>query len=163
MCHRRGLLTATLAGGAALVAAPSRAATPCGSFDRAAYDRYLALMNARDVRFLDFYAADVRFEMGITGKDAVLDFYRRQWVNVTETLAVDFFCSDATGAAAQVRSELRSVRDFEDSTIFQRTMRAGEVQRVRGYVFYSLNSDGLITEIKGPPPEILQPWQMEVD
>ncbi len=159
--QRRSVLLASLAGGTALLGSPVRAQSQCGSFDRAAYDRYVALMNAQDLRFAEYYAGDIRFEMGLRGKPAVLDFYRTQWLHVIETLAIDFFCSDAQGAAAQVRSELRCIRDFNDSTIFGRALKAGEVQRVRGYLFYSLDDEGRIAEIKGPPPEVLQPWHLE--
>lgn len=159
--HRRGVLLASLAGSAALIGQPALAQAACGSFTRAAYDRYVALMNAQDTRFASYYSDDIQFEMGLRGKPAVLEFYRTQWLHVTETLAVDFFCSDARGAAAQVRSELRCIRDFDDSSIFGRALQAGEVQRVRGYVFYSLDDEGRIAEIKGPPPEVLQPWHLE--
>lgn len=162
-CHCRKLLLATVAGGAAMLVGEASAATGRQAFDRQAYDRYVALMNGRDIRFADFYADDIRFEMGITGKAAVLDFYHSQWLHVVETLEVDFFCSDAQGAAAEVRSELRCIRDFDDASIFGRALKAGEVQRVRGYVFYMLNADGLITRIKGPAPEVLQPWHFEAD
>lgn len=165
-CHRRELLAASFFGGAALLANlalanPAQAASRGALFDRAAYDRYVALMNARDTRFLEYYTDDIKFEMGIRGKAEVLNFYTSQWLHVTETLEVVFFCSDTAGAAAEVRSELRCIRDFDDSTIFGRALKAGEVQRVRGYVFYMLNDQGLITEIKGPPPEVLQPWHFE--
>ena len=99
--------------------------------------------------------------MGIRGRSNVLDFYRHQWPFLKETLEISFFCSDATGAAAQVRSELRCIKDNNDNKMFGRALKAGEVQRVRGYVFYTLNPQGLITEIKGPPPEVVQPWRLE--
>lgn len=160
-CHRRELLLASIVGGTAVLAGPVQAASCRMSLDRAAYDRYVALMNARDTRFAEYYADDIQFEMGIRGKAQVMDFYRSQWLHVTEKLEVDFFCSDVTGAASEVRSELRCVRDFNDTTIFGRALKAGEVQRVRGYVFYTLNDQGLMTRIKGPPPEVTQPWQFE--
>jgi hypothetical protein len=90
----------------------------------------------------------------------VLDFYLHQWPSIKETLQISFFCSDATGAAAQVLSELRCMKDNNDTTIFGRALKAGEVQRARGFIFYTLNAKGLITAIKGPPPEVLQPWRL---
>jgi hypothetical protein len=162
-CHRRELLLASIAGGTALLVGPAQAASRNVLFDRAAYDRYVALMNTHDTRFAEYYSDDIKFEMGIVGKAQVIGFYRSQWLHVTETLEVVFFCSDATGAAAEVRSELRCIRNFDDTTIFGRVLKAGEVQRVRGYVFYMLNDQGLISEIKGPPPEVTQPWQFEAD
>ena len=159
--QRRALLATSLVGGVALLPGAARAAS-CGvAFNRAAYERYVGLMNAEDPRFVEYYAEDIKFEMNIRGRASVLDFYRHQWPYVKETLEIAFFCSDATGAAAQVRSELRCIKDNDDTTIFGRALKAGEVQRVRGYVFYTLNAQGQITEIKGPPPEVLQPWRLE--
>jgi len=160
--QRRTLLATSLVGGAALLPGAARAAASCAvPFNRAAYERYVGLMNAGDPRFVEFYAEDIRFEMNIRGRSKVLDFYRQQWPYVKERLEVSFFCSDANGAAAQVRSELRCIRDNNDTTTFGRALKAGEVQRVRGCVLYTLNAQGLITEIKGPPPEVLQPWRLE--
>jgi hypothetical protein len=161
--RRRSFLANSLFGGAALMPVATWAADSCSApFDRAAYERYVGLMNAEDPRFVDYYDEDIQFEMNIRGRSKVLDFYRHQWPYIKETLEISFFCSDATGAAAQVRSVLRCYKDNNDTTIFGRVIKAGEVQRVRGYVFYRLNAQGLITVIKGPPPEVVQPWRLEV-
>ena len=158
---RRELLVAALAGAATLIPRSGWTAGRHGPLDRAAYDRYVRLMNAGDPRFADYYADDIKFVMQIRGKAAVLDFYARQRPYVKESLTVLFFCSDARGAAAEVRSELRCIRDCDDTTVFGRALKAGEVQRTQGYLLYVLNEQGLITEIKGPPPDLLQPWRME--
>jgi len=159
--HRRTFLVAALAGAAALPALPGRTAARRVPFDRAAYDRYVGLMNAGDPRLVEFYADDIKFVMQIRGKAAVLRFLARQRPYVKESLDVLFFCSDATGAAAEVRSQLRCIRDCDDTTIFGRALKAGEVQRTHGYLLYVLNAQGKIAEIKAPPPEIEQPWRME--
>lgn len=158
--NRRGFLAASLAGGVALPIT-AQAAT-CGvPFDRAAYDRYVHYMNAGDPRVIDVYAEDIKFVMNMRGKAEVANFYARQRPYVKESLEVLFFCSDATGAAAEVRSEIRCLKDCDDTAIFGRALKAGEVMRTHGALLYVLNAQGLITEIKGPPPEILQPWRME--
>ena len=159
--HRRTLLVASLAGAAALPPLAGWTATRGAPLDRAAYDRYVRLMNAGDLRFVDYYADDIKFVMQIRGKASVLNFYARQRPYVKESLEVLFFCSDATGAAAELRSDLRCIRDCADATIFGRALKAGEVQRTHGYLLYVLNAQGKITEIKAPPPEILQPWRIE--
>ncbi|MFA9216781.1 MAG: nuclear transport factor 2 family protein [Sphingomonadaceae bacterium] len=160
--QRRAFLATALVSGTVLSPAAARAAASCAvPFNRAAYERYVGLMNAEDPRFVEYYTDDIKFEMNLRGKSNVLEFYRHQWPYIKETLAISFFCSDASGAAAQVFSELRCSKDNNDTTIFGRALKAGEVQRVRGYVFYTLNAQGLITEIKGPPPEVLQPWHLE--
>jgi len=158
---RRGFLMTSLAGAVALPLLPSRAVSRRVPFDRLAYDRYVRLMNGSDPRFAEYYDDDIKFVMRIRGKANVLNFYARQRPFVTESLEVLFFCSDATGAAAEVRSKLRCIKDCDDTTIFGRALKAGEVQRTHGYLLYVLNAQGMITEIKGPPPEIMQPWRIE--
>ncbi len=157
--HRRTVLMGALASAAA---PPVRAgAVPHVPFDRAAYDRYVRLMNAGDPRVVDFYADDVAFVMNITGKAAVAAFYARHWPFVTETLDVLFFCADSAGAAAEVHSTLRCIRDSDDTALFGRPLKAGEAMRTHGFLIYLLNSQGLIRAIKGPPPEVLQDWRRE--
>lgn len=159
--QRRGLLVATITAAVSLVPRPGGAAGRRAILDRAAYDRYVRLMNASDPRVVDYYADDIKFVMNIRGKASVSKFYDSQRPYVRETLEVLFFCSDAKGAAVEVLSELRCIRDCDDTAIFNRALKVGEVQRTHGYLFYTLNSDGLITEIKGPLPEIIQPWRIE--
>jgi ketosteroid isomerase-like protein len=161
MSRRRGLKLASMFGAAALLPLSGEAATRRFKFDRAGYDRYVRLMNASDPRVVDYYADDIKFVMNIHGKAAVAQFYANQRPYVKESLEVLLFCSDASGAAAEVRSQLHCIRDCDDTAIFGRTLKAGEVQRTHGYLFYALNPDGLIAEIKGPPPELIQPWRLE--
>ena len=159
--HRRSLLACAFAIPAALPAPAGWTAESGVALDRAAYDRYVRLMNAGDPGFADYYADDIKFVMDIRGKAQVLEFFSRQSPYVRESLEVLFFCSDAEGAAAEVRSELRCIQDCDDATIFGRALKAGEIQRTHGYLLYVLSPLGLIAEIKGPPPAILQPWQIE--
>ena len=161
--ERRAFLATSLVGGAALLPVPARAATCAARFDQAAYDRYVGLMNAKDPRFVEYYADDIEFIMNIRGKAGVLDFYQRQWRFITETLEVSFFCSDATGAAARVRSELRCIKDYNETTPFGRALAVGEVQTGLGCLFYTLNDRGLISRIDGPPPQILQAWRAQAN
>lgn len=157
---RRVLLGATLLGATATLPHRARAARTSSRLDRAAYERYLALMNAGDPGFLDYYADDVRFVMNIRGRSNVAKFYAAQRPYVKETLELLFFCSDTTGAAAQVSSELRCIANCDTTAIFGRALKAGEVQRIRGCLLYGLDGQGRIAEIKGPPPEVLEPWHM---
>jgi hypothetical protein len=157
--QRRTFMMTALAGAGTALSVPARASSCRASFNRVAYERYVSLMNACDIRFAAYYADDIKFEMNITDKAGVLNFYADQWAFMKETLEIVSFCSDATGAAAEVRSELRCIKDYDGTAIFGRALKAGEVQIVRGYIFYTLNAQGLITQIKGPPPEVLQPWR----
>jgi hypothetical protein len=163
MPNRRSFFAASLAGAAILSPLPGRAACRGVPLDRAAYDRYVARFNAADPRFTDYYADDIKFLMNIRGKAGVLEFYARQRPYVKESLEVLFFCSDATGAAAEVHGAFRCIKDCDDPSIFGRALKAGEVQRTHGYLLYGLDSQGKIAEVKGPPPEIVQPWRIETD
>jgi len=158
---RRIFAAASLAVAAALLPRRSWTAPHRNRLDRVAYDRYVRLMNAGDLRFADYYADDIKYVMQIRGKAGVLDFYDRHRPYVKESLQVLFFCSDAMGAAAEVRSEMRCIRDCDDAKVFGRALKAGEVQRTHGYLLYVLNTEGKIAEIRAPPPEILQPWRIE--
>lgn len=157
MLNRRQLIANSLIAAAAtpLVA---RATEPRTPFDRAAYDRYVALFNAEDPKFTDFYADDIQFIMGIKGKAGVLGFYERQRPYVKETLEVEFFCSDAGGAAAEIRGTMRCYKDCTDPSIFGQPVKAGQVQIMHGYLLYVLDARGKIAEIKGPRPDIIEPW-----
>ncbi|EIZ79803.1 hypothetical protein WSK_1584 [Novosphingobium sp. Rr 2-17] len=157
MLNRRQLIASSLV---AAAASPSlaRAAERRTPLDRAAYDRYVTLFNAEDPRFTDLYADDVQFLMGIKGKSGVLAFYGRQRPYVKETLEVEFFCSDAGGAAAEVRGTMRCYNDCSDPSIFGQPVKAGQVQVMHGYLLYLLDARGKIAVIKGSRPEVLQPW-----
>jgi hypothetical protein len=98
--------------------------------------------------------------MNIQGKAGVLAFYARQRPYIRETLKILFFCSDRKGAAAQVHSEVHCIRDCDNTTLFGRALKVGEYQTIRGCLLYSLNDQGKIIEINGPPPEILTPWRL---
>ena len=161
MPNRRAFLTASLGGAGALLSGADRAAPHREPFDRAAYDRYIRLMNSSSPQVVDYYADDVWFVLNIRGKAAVRDFYARHRPFVRESIEVLFFCSDAGGAAAEVHSTMRCIKDCDDTSIFGRPLKAGEVLRTHGFLFYVLNTRGLIVQIKGPPPEILQAWRME--
>jgi hypothetical protein len=47
--------------------------------------------------------------------------------------------------------------------VFGRVLKAGEVMRTHGFLLYVLNPQGLIAEVKGPAPEVLQPWHLEAN
>ncbi|MEC3951111.1 nuclear transport factor 2 family protein [Sphingobium sp. HWE2-09] len=159
--HRRAFLAGSLVGVASFLPKPSQAAVHDTPFDRTAYDRYIQLMNKGDLQFADYYADDIQFVMNIRGKAGVLAFYARQRPYIRETLKILFFCSDRKGAAAQVHSEVHCIRDCDDTTLFGRALKVGEHQTIRGCLLYSLNDQGKIIEINGPPPEILTPWRMD--
>jgi hypothetical protein len=166
MIRRHFLTLAASLAGETLFSLPGQAlpaqATTCGvSFDHATYKRYVELFNAADPGFTDYFSDKINFLNFLHGKAQVLAFYDKRQPYVKETIEVLFFCSDAGGAAAEVHGEFRCIQDCDDLKIFGRRMTAGEVQRAHGYLFYVLDDKGKIAAIKGPPPEVVQPWKIE--
>jgi hypothetical protein len=99
--------------------------------------------------------------MDIRGRANVPDFYRKQWACINEALEISFYCADAAGAAAEVLSKLRCVKDNNETPVFGRAQKAGEVQRVRGCGLHALNARGPSTETRGAQLEVVQPWRLE--
>lgn len=161
MYNRRNLMAASLTAGlaAAAAAAPSAQAASCGvPLDRARYEKYVALFNAADPAFMDFYVEDIDFLGFAKGRSGVLAFYAKQRPYVKETLELVSFCSDAGAAAVEVLGEFRCIADCDDPAVFGRPLKKGMVQRTHGYMFYELTAAGLIKKIKGPPPEGMGQW-----
>ena len=139
MTRRHFLTLATCLAGETLLSSPGQAATCGGSFNRATYDHYVGLFNAADPGFTHYFADNINFVNFLHGKAEVLAFYGARRPYVKETLEVLFFCSDAEGAAAEVRGEFRCIQDCDDPKIFGRSLKASEVQRAHGYLFYVLD------------------------
>lgn len=162
MLDRRNVLAGSVLGAAALLPAAGKAcAVKRLPLDRAAFDRYFALFNAGDQHFVDYYADDVDFLGFLKGKPAVLEFYAAQRPYIKESIELLFFCSDTNGAAIEVRGMFRCIKETPDATLAGRVLKVGEVQRTHGYILYVLNDQGKIVQMKGPPPEIVQPWKLE--
>ena len=148
----------------ALAAAPRRAhAGPAGkAITRAEYERYIALYNACDPAFTQFYHDDVVMETvpPLIGAASVLRFTREERTYITETMSVEFYVGDATGSAAQVVGEFRCIRDMPVTAfggLFGRAVSKGQMLRQRGTLLYGVR-DGRFTFIRAAPPIILHDW-----
>jgi hypothetical protein len=162
---RRGLLNGTVAlaaGVAAGVARPASAANACGGLTREEFLEYVTLFNANDPRFIRYYHDDVVFELGTTvikGATAIRDFYTPVKAHIHEKVEVAQFVSDATGIAAELPTEFRCYKDWENG-YFQRPLKAGEVMRTVSFGFYEVK-DRKFRHIRAVRYKQIHDWRME--
>jgi hypothetical protein len=166
---RRRVLNSTvaLATGAVAAAVPpsvSAAAAPsCGGLTREDFLEYVRLFNANDPRFIRYYHDDVVFELGTTtvirGPTAIRDFYVPVKAHIHEKVEVTQFISDANGVAAELPTEFRVYKDWENG-FFQRPLKAGEVMRTISFGFYEVK-DRKFRRIRATRYKQIHDWRME--
>lgn len=164
MALRRDLLTALPV--MALAATSAKAETSCeaprGGISRKEFDRYVALYNAADPAFIQFYQDDVVMETvpPLKGAAAIGDFRKELGAYVVEHITVEYFVSDENGAAAQFLGEFSCIRDMPITALgglFGKGVKKGQVLRQRGIILYGVKN-GKLTFIRAAPPIILQDW-----
>lgn len=165
MQTRRSILTYAMTVGVATAVPHQSQADSCAvAIDRKRFQQYLDLFNAFDPAFTQFYADDVVLRIGSRGDiktpRAIYEFNQELRQNFTEALELEFFCSDATGVAAELKGAYRCIKDVENSPRFGRSIKKGEVRRQRGVVLYTIKN-GKFTLLRGEAPQILQDWRME--
>jgi hypothetical protein len=163
---RRGALggIATLAAGVVTAAArPAAAANACGGLTREEFLEYVTLFNANDPRFIQFYHDDVVFELNnatvIKGPQAIREFYGPVKEKIHEKVEVAAFVSDATGIAAELPTEFRVYKDWENG-FFQRPLKAGQVMRTISFGFYEVK-DRKFRHIRAVRYKQIHDWRME--
>jgi hypothetical protein len=164
---RRGILNGTVALATGVVAAAVRpsvsvAATACGGLSREEFLEYVALFNANDPKFIRYYHDDVEFELPgtvIRGATAIRDFYGPVKAHIHEKVEVAQFVSDATGIAAELPTEFRVFKDWENG-YFQRPLKAGQVMRTISFGFYEVK-DRKFRRIRATRYKQIHDWRME--
>lgn len=165
---RRTVLNGTVAlvtGGLAASARPSpsiAATDSCGGLSREEFLEYVALFNANDPGFLRYYHDDVVFELGSTvikGAAAIRDFYVPVKAHIHEKVEVTQFISNATGIAAELPTEFRVYKDWENG-YFQRPLKAGEVMRTISFGLYEVK-DRKFRRIRAARFKQIHDWRME--
>lgn len=166
---RRRLLNGTMALATGVVAAAaarpsvSVAATgSCGGLSREEFLEYVALFNANDPKFIRYYHDDVEFELPgtvIKGATAIRDFYGPVKAHIHEKVEVTQFISDATGIAAELPTEFRVYRDWENG-YFQRPLKKGEVMRTISFGMYEVK-DRKFRRIRATRYKQIHDWRME--
>ncbi|WP_353226786.1 nuclear transport factor 2 family protein [Novosphingobium sp.] len=131
--------------------------------DRAAYDRYLTAFNARDYDAVaDFYVDPPHMEffgIVITSRAELKQFY--SWLHslVIESVAVRAFAASATCTAIDADVRIEALRDVSRAELDAHgatgffPIRAGEVQVIRQFIFYTTRN-GRIERVECalPPP-----------
>ena len=160
---RRRILTGSAALAAGAVASSARAATACGGFSREEFLEYVTLFNANDPRFIRYYHDDVVFELGtdtvIKGATAIREFYGPVKAHIHEKVEVAAFVSDATGIAAELPTEFRVYKDWENG-FFKRPLKAGQVMRSISFGFYEVK-DRKFSHIRAARYKQIHDWRME--
>lgn len=162
---RRRVLGGSVAlatGVVAAAAAPSRAANACGGLTREEFLEYVTLFNANDPRFIRYYHDDVVFELGTTtikGATAIREFYTPVKAHIHEKVEVAAFVSDATGIAAELPTEFRCYKDWENG-YFQRPLKVGEVMRTISFGLYEVK-DRKFKHIRAVRYKQIHDWRME--
>jgi hypothetical protein len=152
-----------LATGVVVAAAgPAKAANACGGLTREEFLEYVTLFNANDPRFIRYYHDDVVFELGTTmikGASAIRDFYTPVKAHIHEKVEVAAFVSDATGIAAELPTEFRCYKDWENG-YFQRPLKVGEVMRTISFGLYEVK-DRKFRHIRAVRYKQIHDWRME--
>jgi hypothetical protein len=121
-------------------------------FTRADYDRYAAAFNARDYdAVFDFYAERPRmafFGVEITTREELRAFYSFLHRFVRETIAVERFAASDELVAVEGVIRIEATADLTREALDANGMAQffpiakGEVQEMRQYIHYHLDSDG---------------------
>jgi ketosteroid isomerase-like protein len=116
--------------------------------NRAGYDRYLAAFNARDYDGVcDFYAERMNmvfFGVSIRSRADMKRFYGFLHSYVKESVSVRNFAASDTLTAVDAIVRIEAFRDLDAETLAAngcaqfRPIRAGEVQELRQFIFYTL-------------------------
>jgi hypothetical protein len=131
-------------------------------FTRDEFMEYVGLFNANDPGFVQFYHDDVVLELGtqqIRTPQGIRDFYQEVKAHIHERVEVTHFVSDPTGIAAELPSEFKVYRDWENG-FFRRPLKAGEVLRIVSFALYWVDG-GKFRRIKSARQKLVNDWQME--
>jgi hypothetical protein len=113
------------------------------------FEAYLAAFNADDFAgFGAYYAGDVAFHgqaATLTGREAILDFYRDVKTRLEENLELLSFVGSPDRVAAEDRTSLRPYEDWLDFPTGP--LKAGELRQSVNFAFYDI-ADGKFTRIR---------------
>ena len=125
--------------------------------NRADYERYLAAFNARDYDAVcDFYREPMNmdfFGVALRSRADMKRFYGFLHSYVKESVTVRNFASSATLTAVDAIVRIEAFRDLDQATLAANgcaqfhSIRAGEVQELRQFIFYAI-ANGRITQVE---------------
>jgi hypothetical protein len=122
--------------------------------NRADYDRYLAAFNARDYDHVcDFYAEPMNmafFGISIRSRADMKRFYGFLHAYVRESVSVRNFAASDSLTAVDAMVRIEAFRDLDAATLAANgcsaffPIKAGEVQELRQFIFYSLRAGKIV-------------------
>lgn len=119
------------------------------------YAEYVRRFNAEDERYAEFYSDDVVFDHGpvfgmLRGRQAIVDFYKRFWGKMHETLHVGSVVIDNDHGlmAAELSTHLVARKPGMTLPSHPAGMNVGDEFVTSGVVIYTLR-DGKIVYIRG--------------
>lgn len=132
--------------------------------DRARYDQYLAAFNARDYDAVaDFYVDPPGMEffgIVITSRAELKAFYAWLHSAVKESVTLRNFAASETCTACDAIVRIEALRDLTREELDAKgatgffPIRAGEVQEIRQFIFYTVR-DGKIEQVEAAlPPQL---------
>lgn len=128
---------------------PARSRTMGGVITEEDFRSYLAAFNRSDFdAFGRFYAPDVEFvgrAAQLTGREAVVQFYRDVKSRVRETLTLHGFVGGPHSFVADLETELHALTDWPDFPTGP--LRRGETRRSENFIWYDV-SNGCFTRIR---------------
>jgi len=158
-----GLIAAGFAGVAARPASAASKPKVSGVLTREEYLKYVSLFNANDFKFLEYYHDDVVFELNgstvIHKPQGIHDFYKEVKEHIKETVTVEQFIADETGIAAELPTEFRVIKDWENG-FFKRPLKVGEVMRTVSFGLYEVQ-DRKFRRIRAARYKQIHDWRME--
>ncbi len=117
------------------------------------FKRYVAIFNAGDLRFVEFYKPDIEFDKGpaegkLSGRAAIAKWYENIWQDIDETITPMTTAIDSNGEimVVEMRTQLDATRDNvkRPTTVLNK----GDRYVVDGIIVYGIK-DGLIASIRG--------------
>lgn len=132
--------------------------------DRARYEQYLAAFNAKDYDAVaDFYVDPPSmsfFGIEIRSREELKQFYAWLHSYVKESVSLRNFAASDTCTACDAIVRIEAIRDLDRAALDARgatgffPIKAGEVQEIRQFIFYSVR-DGRIEKVEAAlPPQV---------
>jgi hypothetical protein len=122
----------------------------CQMINKAAFDHYIALFNAKNPQaFEACFADDIVMQNGhliMKGIPAVKEHYRKIWSVMKEELNVVNYTSDGDNLAIEMKTHFTVLNDTDESPFGP--IKKDENFDYHGVIMYKINADGKFYDIK---------------
>lgn len=118
--------------------------------NRASFDNYIAMFNAKNPQaFEAYFADDMRMQNGhlvLSGIPAVKEHYHKIWSLMKEELNVVNYVSDGSSLAVEMKTHFTVMHDSDNSPFGK--VKKGENFDYHGVIIYKINHMGKFNDIK---------------